>query len=64
VKRQKIPLKFVENEKVTIFATYNTTFMKRVLAFVLLVLIFASCSQYTCPTYSKKEVKQAPAKRI
>lgn len=33
--------------------------MKKVLALVALVGLLASCSQYTCPTYAKKEVKKA-----
>jgi PBP1b-binding outer membrane lipoprotein LpoB len=38
--------------------------MKKVLAFLALVVFLASCSQYTCPTYSKKEVKRPTEKRI
>jgi hypothetical protein len=37
--------------------------MKKVLAFVVLAAMFTACSQYTCPTYAKKEVKQE-AKKI
>ncbi len=33
--------------------------MKRVLAFIALVGLLASCSQYTCPTYSKKDIKKS-----
>jgi PBP1b-binding outer membrane lipoprotein LpoB len=34
--------------------------MKRILALVALVAFIASsCSSYTCPTYSKKEVKKS-----
>jgi len=29
--------------------------MKKIVAFVLLSAFFTACSQYTCPTYSKKE---------
>ena len=36
--------------------------MKRVLALIALVGLLASCSQYTCPTYSKKEVKKTEHK--
>ncbi len=36
--------------------------MKRVLAFVALVVFLTSCSSYTCPTYSKKEVKKTENK--
>jgi len=43
----------------------NTTKMKRILAFVALVAFLSACSQYTCPTYSKKEVKKSvPENRI
>jgi len=39
--------------------------MKKILAFAVLLGFLASCSQYTCPTYSKKEVKKdSSAKRI
>jgi len=29
--------------------------MKKLLVFVVLVLFISACSQYTCPTYAKKE---------
>lgn len=32
--------------------------MKKILAFAALLAFLTSCSQYTCPTYSKKEVKK------
>ncbi len=39
--------------------------MKKVVAFVLLLAFMSACSQYTCPTYSKKDVKkEAAEKRI
>jgi hypothetical protein len=38
--------------------------MKKILAFVALVAFISACSQYTCPTYSKKEVKNNSGKRI
>jgi len=38
--------------------------MKKVLAFIALVAFISACSQYTCPTYSKKEVKNNSVKRI
>jgi hypothetical protein len=39
--------------------------MKKILAFAALVGFLTACSQYTCPTYAKKEVKKEnPAKRI
>ena len=33
--------------------------MKRILAVIALLAFLTSCSQYTCPTYSKKEVKKS-----
>ncbi|MFN7493051.1 MAG: lipoprotein [Cyclobacteriaceae bacterium] len=39
--------------------------MKRILAFLVLVSLLTACSQYTCPTYSKKDVKKSvPQNRI
>jgi hypothetical protein len=35
--------------------------MKKFLSFLLLVGLLAACSQYTCPTYAKKEVRTRPA---
>ncbi len=32
--------------------------MKKVLAVVVIAAIVSSCSTYTCPTYSKKDVKK------
>jgi PBP1b-binding outer membrane lipoprotein LpoB len=32
--------------------------MKKVLALIVLAAFVSACSQYTCPTYSKKEVKK------
>lgn len=29
--------------------------MKKIVAFVLLAAFISACSQYTCPTYTKKE---------
>jgi hypothetical protein len=40
------------------FVRINPIQMKRVLAILALMVFLASCSQYTCPTYSKKEIKQ------
>ncbi|HEY5747720.1 MAG TPA: hypothetical protein VIU12_16715 [Chryseolinea sp.] len=34
--------------------------MKKIVAFVVLAAFISACSQYTCPTYAKKEV---PAKK-
>lgn len=40
--------------------------MKKLVIFLLLAGFISACSQYTCPTYSKKEVpaRQASEKRI
>ncbi len=32
--------------------------MKKVLAIVLLAAFVSACSTYTCPTYSKKDIKK------
>ncbi len=57
--------KFVSNKKNPIFGASKATTMKRILAFLLLVSFLSACSQYTCPTYSKKELKKtAPQNRI
>ncbi|MCE2936496.1 MAG: lipoprotein [Cyclobacteriaceae bacterium] len=37
--------------------------MKKLLLFILLAAFVTACSQYTCPTYSKKEVKNTPAEK-
>ncbi len=44
-------------------STHKRTVMKKVLAIVVIAAIASSCSTYTCPTYSKKEVKQAVAEK-
>jgi PBP1b-binding outer membrane lipoprotein LpoB len=33
--------------------------MKKILAFVALFAMLTACSQYTCPTYAKKDAKKA-----
>jgi hypothetical protein len=33
--------------------------MKKIVAFVLLAAFATGCSQYTCPTYTKKEAPKA-----
>jgi PBP1b-binding outer membrane lipoprotein LpoB len=35
--------------------------MKKFIAFVALALFISACSQYTCPTYSKKEAPKKAA---
>lgn len=49
---------FAEMEKNHNFVLTKATCMKKVLAFLALTMFLAACSQYTCPTYSKKEVKK------
>ena len=51
-------LRFVWVEKCYIFVSFNAIPMKKVLALVVLVAMVSACSSYTCPTYSKKEVKK------
>ena len=41
----------------------NETMMKKVLAFAALIAFLTACSQYTCPTYSKKETKKESLER-
>jgi outer membrane protein assembly factor BamE (lipoprotein component of BamABCDE complex) len=38
------------------------TTMKKALAFVALAAMLTACSQYTCPTYAKKDIKKAEKK--
>ena len=39
--------------------------MKKIIAFVALAAFISACSQYTCPTYAKKEApKKAAQQRI
>jgi PBP1b-binding outer membrane lipoprotein LpoB len=40
--------------------------MKKIVAFIALATFLSACSQYTCPTYSKKEApkKHASESRI
>jgi hypothetical protein len=51
-----------------ILILFNTTLlnsMKKIIALVLVAGFLASCSQYTCPTYAKKEApKKVAQKRI
>jgi hypothetical protein len=47
-----------EIERLITLLPSKTIVMKKMLAFVALVGMLASCSQYTCPTYAKKEVKK------
>jgi hypothetical protein len=49
---------FVWLENCSNFVHIKVKAMKKALALVLLAALIASCSSYTCPTYSKKEVKK------
>ena len=57
-------VEFVKKDRIPIFAGSKPIFMKRVLVVVVLLGFLTSCSQYTCPTYSKKEVKKSNVRRI
>jgi len=59
------PSKFAEYRKINIFVSNKTIRMRKILAFAALVGLLTACSQYTCPTYAKKEVKKESSfKRI
>ncbi len=51
---------FVLTRRNPIFVRYPKSLivMKKVLAIVVIAAIVSSCSTYTCPTYSKKDVKK------
>lgn len=36
----------------------------RLLLFAVSVFIFSACTQYTCPTYAKKDSKKEVAERL
>jgi len=57
VKSTKSYVEFGKKVRFPIFVGSKPTTMKKVLAFLALVVLLASCSQYTCPTYSKVEKK-------
>jgi hypothetical protein len=57
-KTTKSYVEFAKEGRFPTFVTYKPNPMKRVLAVLALLVFLASCSQYTCPTYSKKEVKR------
>ena len=57
-----VPTGFVLSRKTFIFVlTIIRPRMKKVVVFLILAGFVSACSQYTCPTYSKKEV---PAKKV
>jgi hypothetical protein len=45
----------------SIFVLIKASEMKKIVALVLLAAFVSACSQYTCPTYTKKETPK-PAK--
>jgi hypothetical protein len=63
-KMTKYYVQFAKACRFPIFVRINPTKMKRVLAVLALLVFLASCSQYTCPTYSKKETKQNSEHKI
>jgi hypothetical protein len=46
---------FVFLRKNYIFVLIKASVMKKIVAIVLLAAFVSACSQYTCPTYTKKE---------
>jgi hypothetical protein len=60
----KLPGGFAKENKIPNFVTHKPNLMKRVLAAIALLGFLASCSSYTCPTYSKKEVKKGHENKI
>jgi peroxiredoxin len=63
-----VTTRFVFFRKTFIFVVSITPVkaMKKVVIFLILAGFVSACSQYTCPTYSKKEApaKKATEKRI
>jgi hypothetical protein len=58
--------RFVLSLKNDIFVITKAKIMKKLVLFVVIAGFISACSQYTCPTYSKKEApkKAAAEKRI
>lgn len=43
----------------------NMRFMKKILAFIAVAsIVLASCSEYSCPTYSKKPATEKKSARV
>ena len=63
-KSTKYYVQFVKADGIPNFVICNPTTMKRIVAIIALVGLLASCSQYTCPTYSKKDVKKGTENKI
>jgi len=57
---------FVVKRIIFLFTRKPINSMKKIFVLIILAGMIAACSQYTCPTYSKKEApkKAASAKRI
>ena len=64
VKATKYYVEFVKAGGFPIFVRINQFQMKRILAVLALMVFLASCSQYTCPTYSKHTPKKNNEHRI
>jgi hypothetical protein len=58
--------RFVNWDYFNIFVNnQNTTGMKSRIFFALAIVgLLSACTQYTCPTYAKKEVKKAEKQEI
>lgn len=56
-KTTKYYVQFAKEGRFPTFVRINPIQMKRVLAILALLVFLASCSQYTCPTYSKQSTK-------
>ncbi len=63
-KTTKYYVEFAKEGRFHTFVRINPIQMKRVLAILALMVFLASCSQYTCPTYSKKSAKPTHEHRI
>jgi hypothetical protein len=64
VKVTKYHVEFVKADRFPIFVRINQFQMKRILAVLALMVFLASCSQYTCPTYSKQAPKKNSEHKI
>jgi hypothetical protein len=58
-------VEFVLLLKNYIFVITKANFMKKFVVFLIVAGFLSACSQYTCPTYSKKEApKKAASQKI
>jgi peroxiredoxin len=54
----------MNNKRLIDLLMLKTTVMKKVLLFALLGAFLSACSSaYTCPTYSKKEIKKVDSQK-